>query len=81
LIQAQFKLNSTAFVSATIPETLAGRQAFSLVFTLFTEVYQDFLKTMIKGTFDGDKNYYLLFSREQPNSIVLFQQYKNDQIL
>jgi eukaryotic-like serine/threonine-protein kinase len=59
-----YRSNSTGFhlTSATTHAMLAGRQAYSLV---FTDVYQGFpTKTMIRGTFEGDKNYYLLFTAE-----------------
>jgi hypothetical protein len=59
-----YRSNSTDFhlASATIHATLAGKQAYSLV---FTDTYQGFpTKTMIRGIVNGDKNYYLLFTAE-----------------
>jgi eukaryotic-like serine/threonine-protein kinase len=59
-----YRSNSTDFsiVSATTHATLAGKQAYSLV---FTDTYQGFpTKTMIRGIVNGDKNYYLLFTAE-----------------
>jgi eukaryotic-like serine/threonine-protein kinase len=59
-----YRFNSTDFhlTSATTHATLAGRQAYSLV---FTDTYQGFpTKTMIRGIVNGDKNYYLLFTAE-----------------
>jgi eukaryotic-like serine/threonine-protein kinase len=59
-----YRFNSTDFrlTSATTHATLAGRQAYSLV---FTDTYQGFpTKTMIRGIVNGDKNYYLAFSAE-----------------
>jgi hypothetical protein len=59
-----YRSNSTDFhlTSATTHATLAGRQAYSLV---FTDTYQGFpTKTMIRGIVNGDKNYYLLFTAE-----------------
>jgi hypothetical protein len=59
-----YRSNSTDFrlTSATTHATLAGRQAYSLV---FTGVYQGFpTKTMIRGIVNGDKDYYLLFTAE-----------------
>ena len=59
-IQVQF--NRLSIVSATTHATLAGKQAYSLV---FTDTYQGFpTKSMIRGIVDGDKNYYLLFTSE-----------------
>jgi hypothetical protein len=59
-----YRFNSTDFhlTSATTHATLAGRQAYSLV---FTDTYQGFpTKTMIRGIVDDNKNYYLLFTAE-----------------
>jgi eukaryotic-like serine/threonine-protein kinase len=59
-----YRFNSTDFhlTSATTHATLAGRQAYSLV---FTDTYQGFpTKTMIRGIVNRDKNYYLLFTAE-----------------
>jgi eukaryotic-like serine/threonine-protein kinase len=59
-----YRFNSTDFhlTSATTHATLAGRQAYSLV---FTDTYQGFpTKTMIRGIVNGDKDYYLLFTAE-----------------
>jgi eukaryotic-like serine/threonine-protein kinase len=59
-----YRSNSTDFhlTSATTHATLAGRQAYSLV---FTDTYQGFpTKTMIRGIVNEDKSYYLLFTAE-----------------
>jgi hypothetical protein len=59
-----YRSNSTDFnlTSATKHATLAGIQAYSLV---FTDTYQGFpTKTMIREIVNGDKNYYLLFTAE-----------------
>jgi eukaryotic-like serine/threonine-protein kinase len=59
-----YRFNSTDFhlSLATTHATLAGRQAYSLV---FIDVCQGFpTKTMIRGIVNGDKNYYLLFTAE-----------------
>jgi eukaryotic-like serine/threonine-protein kinase len=59
-----YRFNSTDFhlTSATTHATLAGKRAYSLV---FTDTYQGFpTKTMIRGLMNGDKNYYLFFTAE-----------------
>jgi hypothetical protein len=71
-----YRFNSTDFsiVSATTHATLAGKQAYSLV---FTDTYQGFpTKTMIRGIVNGRKIIIFSLPLKQPNLTVFFQQYK-----